>query len=330
MRLLVIGGTQFVGRHLVTAALAAGHDVTLVHRGRTGADLFPQAAHRLADRDDVEALSAAVAHGEWDATVDVCAYRPRQVTALADALDGRGGRYVLVSTASVYDPEATGFTEDGRVFAEIEPEPAEVTDAAYGPLKVGCERIARERFGATLVVRPTYVIGPWDSNRAFDYWVHRIARGGEVLAPGNADAPMQVIDARDIADFIVTALADDRVGTFHLVGASATYTFGDLLNDVTAGVGATDATLTWVDNSFLLAAGESARTLPLWSQGDPVEDLASTADPAASLEAGLVVRSVADSARDVLRAGTQPERFMSGDREAELLRQYRADPQYRG
>jgi 2'-hydroxyisoflavone reductase len=329
MRLLVIGGTQFVGRHLVTAALAAGHHVTLLHRGRTGADLFPEADHRLADRDDEAALSTALADGAWDATVDVCAYRPRQITALADALGGRGGRYVFVSSASVYNPQDPCFTEAGRVFAEIDPEPTEVTDATYGPLKVACERVAGERFASTLVLRPTYVIGPWDANGGFDYWVHRIARGGDVLAPGSPDAPMQVIDARDIAEFTLTALADGRVGTFQLVGASATYTFGDLLNDVAAGVGATDATVTWVDNSFLLTAGESAGTLPLWSQGDPVEDLASTCDPAASLAAGLVARSVAASARDVLALGKPPERFMTVDREAELLGRHRGSRQSR-
>ncbi|MGN9907584.1 NAD-dependent epimerase/dehydratase family protein [Phytohabitans sp. LJ34] len=322
MRVLVVGGTKFVGRHIVAAAIEAGHDVALLHRGRTGAGLFLDAEHRLADRDDTAALSAALADGVWDATLDVSAYLPRQVTALADALDGRGGRYVFVSTTSVYDPRTAGFTEDGRVVGEIDPEPETVTDATYGPLKVGCERLARERFHAPLVIRPTYVIGPWDHSQRFDYWVQRIARGGEVLAPGDADAPMQVIDARDLADFVVASLATGRVGTFHLVGASATYTFGDLLDDIATGVGATDTTVTWVENAFLRAAGETARTLPLWSAGDPVEDLASTADPAASLAAGLRVRPVADSARDVLVGGRPLERFMTRDREAELLRRY--------
>src|SRR6478609_1008659 len=112
MRLLVIGGTKFVGRHLVDAALADGHAVTLLHRGVTGADLFPDAEHRLADRNDAAALTDALADGSWDATIDVSAYRPGQVAALADALNGRGGRYVFVSSVSVYDPEAAGFAED--------------------------------------------------------------------------------------------------------------------------------------------------------------------------------------------------------------------------
>src|SRR5258705_7015344 len=158
MRMLVVGGTRFVGRHLVAGALAAGHEVTLLHRGRTGADLFPEAEHRLADRSDPAALSAALADGRWDATIDVCAYLPRQVGALADALDGRGGAYVFISTASVYNPMGPGFDEGGRVFEEVDPEPEAMTDETYGALKVGCERTARERFGAPLILRPTYVI----------------------------------------------------------------------------------------------------------------------------------------------------------------------------
>jgi 2'-hydroxyisoflavone reductase len=328
MRILMIGGTQFVGRHITAAALAAGHEVTLLHRGRTGAALFPDAEHRLADRDDPDALTAALAEGEWDATIDVCAYFPSQVASLADALGDRGGRFVLVSTASVYHPEHAGFTEHSRLFEldPAEPVPTEITETTYGPLKVACERVARERFGAdTLVVRPTYVIGPWDSLRRFDYWAHRIARGGDVLAPGRPSDPLQVIDARDIATFILTALVAGTTGTFHLVGSSATATFGDLLEQIRIGVGEHDATITWVDSAFLIDAGETADTLPLWSQGDPIEDLASTADPAASLAAGLVPHSIADSARDVLSTSLAPEGMLSAEREAELLANWRAN-----
>src|SRR5262245_58506764 len=136
MRILVIGGTRFVGRYIVEAALAAGHDVTLVHRGRTGTELFPAATHILADRNDAEALSAALVNREWDATVDVCAYLPPQVDSLADALGrgagqggrgGRGGQFCFISTVSVYDPEHPGFGEDARVHEFDTEPPTEVT-----------------------------------------------------------------------------------------------------------------------------------------------------------------------------------------------------------
>lgn len=325
MRILMIGGTKFVGRHITAAALAAGHDVTLLHRGRTGADLFPEAEHRLADRNDPDAL-AILADGQWHATIDVSAYFPGQVTALADALGERAGKFVFISTASVYHPEHAGFTEDSRLF-ELDPNesvPTEITETTYGPLKVACERVAQDRFGAdTLIVRPTYVIGPWDSLRRFDHWVHRVARGGDILAPGMPSDPLQVIDARDIADFVMTSLASGTSGPIHLVGASASYTFGDLLAEIRAGVGSPDATITWVDNAFLLDAGETAETLPLWSQGDPIENLASTADPTASLKTGLVPRSIADSARDVLSTSLAPDGMLTAEREAELLERWR-------
>jgi 2'-hydroxyisoflavone reductase len=317
MRILVIGGTKFVGRHIVAALLAAGHDLTLVHRGQTGADLFPKARHAYADRNDAVALTAALA-GEWDATVDMCGYFPGQVNALADALSGRGGRYVFVSSVSVYHPQGPGFSEDGPVHEFTGPVPTEMSGEAYGPLKVLCERAAREHFGPdTLIVRPTYVIGPHDHTGRFDYWVHRMARGGEVLCPGDPAAPMQVIDARDLADFVRAAIAERRAGVFHLVGASASYTFQDLLDDIRTGVHALRTTFTWADNTYLLEAGESADTLPLWSGGDRSEDLSCTADPAASLRAGLRPRPVADTARDAL---TNPvPKGMTAEREAELL-----------
>jgi len=159
VRILIVGGTRFVGRHIVETALVAGHEVTLLHRGRTGGDLFPDATHLLADRNgDLGVLAG----GRWDATVDVSAYRPVQVSTLAAALGGNGGHYVFISSVSVYEPPAApGYAEDSPV-RELPPGPVPdtVTDETYGALKVLCERAAVEHFGpGTLVVRPTYVIG---------------------------------------------------------------------------------------------------------------------------------------------------------------------------
>ncbi|GIG56020.1 isoflavone reductase [Longispora fulva] len=329
MRILIIGGTRFIGRHIAATALAAGHEVTLLHRGRTGGDLFDGAArHLLADRDDPDALAATLADGEWDATIDICAYLPGQVTTLADALGARGGRYVLISTASVYDPEGPGFTEDSRLHELEGPTPtdvSEVTYANYGALKVLCERVASDRFGdAILVLRPSYVIGPWDHFGHVDYWAHRIARGGQILAPGAPGTPLQVIDARDIAEFTVTALAEGRSGTLHLVGASATSTYADFLDEVRAGIGVAESTVTWVDDAFLLAEGETVASLPMWAQGDRAEELTSAADPAASLRAGLRLRPVAESAREALATGAPSKKALTAEREAELLARWHA------
>jgi 2'-hydroxyisoflavone reductase len=194
MRILIIGGTAFVGRHIAQAALDAGHQLTLFHRGRTGPGLFPQAAHLTGDRDlDLHALRA----GRWDATVDVCGYLPRQVEALTEALDGRGGRQLFISSTSVYQtPVAPGFGEDAPLAELADPFVEEITGETYGGLKVACEQTLGRLYGAAAtVVRPTYVIGPYDHSGRFAWWVERLARGGAVLAPGDASDPIQVIDA---------------------------------------------------------------------------------------------------------------------------------------
>jgi len=198
MRLLMIGGTRFVGRHIVEAALAAGHEITIFHRGRTGPELFPDVEHRLGDRtSDLSAL----AEGEWDATIDTCAYVPRHVSELAQALSGRGGQHVLISSVSVYaQPDGPAYGENARLLGLDDPTVETGTNETYGRLKVLCERAALAAHGpSTFIVRPTYVIGPDDYTWRFPAWVKRIAQGGEVLAPGPAGDHSQYIDARDMA-----------------------------------------------------------------------------------------------------------------------------------
>ncbi|HEX9066314.1 MAG TPA: NAD-dependent epimerase/dehydratase family protein, partial [Streptosporangiaceae bacterium] len=310
MRILIIGGTRFVGRHITQAALDAGHDVTLFHRGQSGADLFPQATHLNGDRNGDLADSGGLgplAGGRWDATIDVSAYFPHQVRSLAQALGGgggRGGRYVYISSTSAYaTPVATrNFSENSRL-AELPAGQAEsaqeITDENYGGLKVACERLAAELYGSdgVRIVRPTYVVGPFDHSYRFTWWVERIARGGEVLAPGPADGPIQVIDARDMGRFIV-GLADGDAGStqsgngvFHAVSPAPPYGFGDLFEDIASAVAPAGTTLTWVDPEFLLKRGEDAGTLPLWPGGDPESDI-NAADPAAAYAAGLTPRPV--------------------------------------
>ncbi|GIH78396.1 NAD-dependent epimerase/dehydratase family protein [Planobispora longispora] len=325
MRILIIGGTRFVGRHITEAALAAGHDVSLLHRGRTGPDLFPEAEHILADRDS----GLSVLGGrEWDATIDVSAYLPAQVEALAGAVST--GQYVFVSTTAVYaTPKEPGFTEDSPL-AELPdpagPVPDVVTGQTYGPLKVLCERAATGAFGpGTLVVRPTYVIGPHDYTGRFTYWVNRIARGGEVLAPGDPDDPIQVIDGRDMASWIVAMTEKAEGGTFHAVSPPPPFTFGDMLRAIAAEVAPPGTTLTWVDADFLLARGENGRSLPLWGEGD-AWTAANTADPSAAHAAGLAPRPFARSVREIRasEAGFSVETTITPEREAELLAAWHA------
>jgi 2'-hydroxyisoflavone reductase len=329
MRVLIIGGTAFVGRHIAEAAIAAGHAVTVFHRGLTGTQLLRQATHLLGNRD--EDLSA-LADGQWDATIDVCAYVPRQVRSLAKALDGRGGQYVFISSTSAYRiPVSPGFTEDAPLAELDDPAAEEVTDEAYGGLKVACERAAIELFGdadgaagGPTIIRPTYVIGPHDHTYRFTWWVERIARGGRVLAPGGAEDPIQVIDARDLASWIVRLVEFQVVGIFHAVSPSPPFGFGALLEAIAAEVAPPGTRLTWVDPAFLIEAGESIETIPLWPGADHERDI-NTADPANANAAGLTPRPIRQSIADIHaaeRAADEPppaDVGLTAEREAELL-----------
>jgi nucleoside-diphosphate-sugar epimerase len=322
MRILMMGGTAFVGRHIAQAAIDAGHDVTLYHRGRTGAGLFPGATHVLGDRNNEQDL-AALGSAEWDATVDVSAYLPGQVRSLAGALDGRGGHQLFISTASVYrTPVAPGFGEDAPVH---EPVDAEFTMDAYGGLKVACEQAVMELHGpGSTVVRPTYVVGPHDYSGRLPWWVNRIARGGEVLAPGDAGDPIQVIDARDMASWAVSLLANSVAGTFHAVSPPPPFGFGQLLDAIAARVAPPGTTLTWVGKDYLLAAGLDDAALPLWPGGDSESDI-NAADPAAALAAGLAPRPLSQSIDEIreyeLRSPAAPPAGvgLTAEREAGLL-----------
>ncbi|HEY2551996.1 MAG TPA: hypothetical protein VGI64_15625 [Streptosporangiaceae bacterium] len=328
MRILMIGGTSFVGRHIAQAALDAGHEVTLFHRGQTGADLFPGTVHLTGDRNsDLSALRA----GEWDATVDVCGFFPRQVRQLADVLDGRGGHYVFISSTSAYrTPVAPGFGEEAPLAEPADPDAAEMTLESYGGLKALCERAASELHGpATTIVRPTYVIGPLDRSYRFTWWVERLARGGEVLAPGEPDDPIQVIDARDLGAWTCQLAERGVAGTFHAVSPAPPYGFGALLEEIASEVAPAGTKLTWLSPQYLLDAGEDDGTLPLWPGGDSERDI-NAASPAAAVAAGLRWRPLRQSVAELhaheqrsptpVPAGTG----LPAEREASLLAGWRA------
>jgi 2'-hydroxyisoflavone reductase len=329
MRILIIGGTVFVGRHIAEAALAAGHDVTVFHRGRTGADLFPSATHLTGDRnEDLSALST----GQWDATIDVCAYFPSQVRQLGEALGGRGGQYVFISSTSAYrSPVSPGFSEDAPLAELDDPTSEEFADETYGGLKVACERTASELFGAdgVTVVRPTYVIGPYDATYRFTWWVERMARGGTVLAPGGAADPIQVIDARDLGRWVVRTVERSVTGIFHAVSPPPPFGFGELLEAIAAEVAPWGTRLTWVDADFLVEFGESTETIPLWPGGDSEREI-NTADPARAYAAGLAPRPIRQSiaeihAAELATAAKPPARVgLTAERESELLAAWHA------
>lgn len=319
MRILFIGGTQFVGRAMVDAALAAGHDVTVLHRGRTGTDVSPEATHLLADRD---ADLTVLAEGVWDATVDVCAYFPHQVRTLAAALGGRGGHQVLISTVSVYaDPPGPGADENARLADPDRDDVPTVNHGRYGPLKVACEQAATEAYGDGLtIIRPTFVIGPRDYTGRFPWWVLRLARSGPAIAPGPRDLPMQVIDARDLGEWTIRLIEDRVSGIF--IAARPTLTWGQLL-ETTASVADAGAELVWVPADDLTDLGATPQDFPLWTV-EPAYLLALATGRAEV--AGLVHRPLEQTIADTLAWASEADGSVLTDgvglgqeRDAELV-----------
>jgi 2'-hydroxyisoflavone reductase len=229
VRILVLGGTSFVGRAIVEDALRTGADVTLFGRGKTGPDLFGDLARLIGDRDTGD--YAALGAGRWDAVVDASGYVPRHVGQAMDALGERAGRYLFISSHAVYqhDGVGPGSTEDTPRRPPVR-DTEELTNDTYGPLKVACEDDVVARYGArATIVRPGKVAGPHDWQRGLTYWVRRAARGGRVAVPGDPRQPVQVIDSRDLARLVVRLLTDDRSGAFHAVGPATPVTLGGVV-----------------------------------------------------------------------------------------------------
>ncbi|MEU8683916.1 NAD-dependent epimerase/dehydratase family protein [Streptomyces sp. NPDC048611] len=240
MRILVLGGTLFVGRAIVEDALRTGAEVTLFGRGRTGAGLFPGVPRLIGDRETGD--YGALRDGRWDAVVDVSGYVPRHVGQAMDALGDRAGRYLFVSSHAVYQQMGVGpgSTEDTPRRPPVR-HTEELREDTYGPLKVACEDDVVARYGArATLVRPGRVAGPHDVQGAFTYWVRRAARGGRVALPADPGQPVQVIDSRDLARLVVQLLVDARPGAFHAVGPDEPTTLGGLI-ETCARVAGTEA-----------------------------------------------------------------------------------------
>ncbi|HEV8194134.1 MAG TPA: NAD-dependent epimerase/dehydratase family protein [Ktedonobacterales bacterium] len=324
MRLLILGGTHFLGRHLATAALARGHSVSLFHRGKTGSDLFPEAEYLPGDRDgNLEALGGRA----WDAVIDTSGYVPRLARASADKLKGAVGHYTFISTISVYAgfPETPHIDESSPVGKLEDPTIEEVTGESYGPLKALCEQAVAEVFPEhTLAVRPGLIVGPYDPTDRFTYWPSRVARGGEMLAPGRAGFPIQFIDARDLAAWTLTMTEQRQTGTFNATGPDHALTMGELLDESKRASGS-DVSFTWVPDAFLGEAGaEGWSELPLWVSETEAPGL-SNVNCAQAYAAGLSFRPLEETVRDTLAwAATRPQDYqmkagLSPEKEAEIL-----------
>jgi len=325
MNILIIGGTRFVGRHLVDSAIARGHQVTLFNRGKSNPDLFPNVETIIGDREhDIKKLSGL----EWDAVIDTCGYVPRIVRESAVGLERSVGRYLFISSISAFASfTKIGINEFDPVGTMEDETVEEITGETYGPLKALCEKVVDEIYGERgLVVRPGLIVGPHDPTDRFTYWPVRIARGGDVLAPDRADAPTQIIDARDLADFTIKLIEDEASGIYNATGPDYVLTMGKLL-ETCKQVSGSDANFNWASVEFI---HENKVTpwgdLPAWIPDDEENKGFAHIDVSKAINAGLTFRPLEETVRDTLAwANTFPADHewragLQSAREQELLR----------
>jgi len=317
MRILILGGRVFLGRHLVEAAQARGHEITLFNRGKSSPELFPDIDQINGDRDgQIDRLGDRT----WDAVIDTCGYVPRVVDLSARYLADRTKHYTFVSTVSVYaDFKETDIDESYPVGTLAEPT-EEVTGESYGPLKALCEEAALSALpGRVFIPRPGLIVGPHDPTHRFTYWPERVDRGGEILAPLPKEEPQQTIDVRDLAEWIVRMVEGNKVGIYNACGLEEPFSMETLLETcrTVSGVG---AEFTWVDGSFLVEQEVGAwMELPLWIPAEPDSVGFSRISIAKALAEGMTFRTLERTVRDTLewnktlepgkrRAGLDPEK----------------------
>jgi 2'-hydroxyisoflavone reductase len=351
LKILVLGGTGFLGPAVVHAALARGHTLTLFNRGRTdkkkqelyGEPVFPDLEKIHGNRDpdkhavdddptSPKGLSGLEGGRTWDAVVDTSGYVPRIVKASAELLKDRAGHYTFISSVSVYKDTGTPGGDETRecgVMADPTVEEMGASFENYGPLKRLCEQAAEAAFpGRCANIRPGLIVGPWDPTDRFTYWPVRVARGGEVLAPGTADDPIQLIDVRDLGEWIVRCIEKNVTGEFNALGPPSGLTMGRVL-DACKAAAKNDATFAWANAEFLEANQVAPWSdMPVWTP--PAGDMAGFHrwNCAKSMAAGLTFRDINDTCAATLewwrtlpesRRNAPMRAGVTAEREAELL-----------
>jgi len=325
MKVLFLGGTQFVGLHMAEAALARGHEVTLFNRGMTRADLFPQAEKLRGDRDGgLDALKGRT----WDAVIDVNGYVPRLVGDTARLLQGSVGQYIYVSTGSVYDfGNMKPYADESSPLETLEDETTEEWNGpAYGGLKVLCENVVMDLYPRNhFILRLGVVAGPYDVTDRVTYWVTRAAQGGDMLVPGAPDRRMQFIDARDLANFTVEGMEKKLTGIYNTIGNSITWQhFLDACKDAFH----VTPNITWIDDvQFLVEnvdmGGRDFGAIPMLIPAEYNDIMTLKSEKA--LEDGMIFRSTLNTVRDVLawdktRPADEPRvAGLTPEQEADLL-----------
>lgn len=327
MKLLIIGGTRFLGRALVDEGLEAGHELTLFNRGLSNPGLYPDIEQIHGDRDgDLAALGGR----RWDAVIDTSGYVPRVVRASATYLADAVEHYTFISSISVYaEPTPDNLDEDAPVATIPDETTEEITGESYGALKALCEQAATEATGGrALTVRAGLIVGPHDPTDRFTYWPVRVARGGEVLTPGKPGSGVQFIDVRDLARWILSATERRLAGPYNVTGPGHPMPLS-LLLDMCREVAGSDARFTWVNDAILMARDVQPFTeLPLWIPEEMGGFDSANIDKA--LAEGLAFRPIAETVADTLAwANGRPDEYawrggLAADKEAALLAEWRS------
>ncbi|MCA9756170.1 MAG: epimerase [Candidatus Eisenbacteria bacterium] len=314
MKLLVLGGTIFLGRHVVEAARARGHEVTLFHRGQHNPGLFPDLPVVLGDRKtDLEKLAG----GSWDAVLDTSGYVPRVVTESARFFADRAQHYTFISSISVFSDLTKPWIDESAPVGRLETETEEVTGETYGPLKALCEEAAEAAMpGRVWNVRPGLIVGPDDPTHRFTYWPARFAQGDEILVPDIPNEPIQVIDVRDLAEWLVRGMEEKLTGVYNATGPAEPFTWRELVDTCTDVVAsgpdapAVHPHVTWVSEAFLQEKKVGAwMELPLWVPVEPESVAFSRISIEKAKQAGLTFRPLEATVRDTLAwFRTQPDR----------------------
>lgn len=329
-RLLILGGTSFLGPHLTEQALARGWQVTHFNRGKRMPDGMPGVEQLVGDRDgQLDALKG----GRWDAVVDTSGYVPRHVRLSAELLAPATQQYVFISTISVYASLATPAAEDAPVGKLADGSVEEVNGETYGPLKALCEQAAERAMpGRATVIRPGLIVGPRDPTDRFTYWPVRASRGGDFVAPGTPDDPLQVIDVRDLAALTLRCIDDRRMQVMNAVSPPRLFTMGKLM-DACVEVVANGARPVWIPADFL--AGQNVAPwsdMPAWFPPAGEEAAGALTPVDRALAAGMTIRPLVETVRDTLawHATRPPERReklragLDAAREAAVLAAWRA------
>jgi 2'-hydroxyisoflavone reductase len=333
LKILILGGTSFLGPHLVEEIQHRGHEVTLFNRGIQNPSLFSKVIQLQGDRDgNLKALEG----GRWDAIIDTSGHLPRIVEASSKLLSHATNHYTYISSIGVYENFLADQIDESYPISSLQDEKTEeITEKTYGALKALCEKVVLQYFSdRALIIRPGLIVGPYDPTDRLTYWPMRIAEGGEVLAPGDPNQKVQLIDVCDLAKWIVDMIEQKATGIYNATGPAASLTFKQLL-EACLPFATSDVKLHWIDETFLLENGVQDWTeIPLWLSSKRKMPGFQSINNQKAIQTGLTFRPLSETIEETLkwsslRKNHQWKAGLNREKEKELLRKWREQKSFK-